>query len=207
MAAVTCFYTAVKVYERIALDVGTLMEICRGSYAEDNITTMEKDILEGLGWRVSVFTPMDFVRTMLELLSADEVPPRVRDCLIRGCQEHIDRAVADVYFSRRRPGAVVGTACLAAALTECDVIPPLRKLGIWTSLSERCNFDISSDEVLEAQDRLLSGAIPTENGRDASNAVSSSEVPENLSAKGSMAVAHNGVNEGESPKSVMKAAA
>jgi len=49
---------------------------------------MESNILEGLGWRVSVFLPMDFVDTMLELLSA-KMPPYVHDSLIQGCKECI----------------------------------------------------------------------------------------------------------------------
>ncbi|KAL7541266.1 hypothetical protein ACHAXR_012027 [Thalassiosira sp. AJA248-18] len=160
LASITSFYIAVKIYEPVVLGIDLLLQICRGRYAESDILCMEMDILSTLGWRVACHTPMDFVRHMLELLSSDkEVSSSGSLLLERACQKHLDYAITDIGFSCMKP-SVVAISCLASSLTESDALSLTQKQTIWVQLSELCDFDLSSQEVIVAQQCLLSHSSP-----------------------------------------------
>eukprot|EP00571_Detonula_confervacea_P014616 CAMPEP_0172309086 /NCGR_PEP_ID=MMETSP1058-20130122/9480_1 /TAXON_ID=83371 /ORGANISM="Detonula confervacea, Strain CCMP 353" /LENGTH=193 /DNA_ID=CAMNT_0013021639 /DNA_START=58 /DNA_END=636 /DNA_ORIENTATION=+ len=99
LAAITAFYTAVKIYEPVVLGIDMLIQICRGTYTEADIVSMEKEILSALDWRVSCRTAIDFSRDLLELLSDEQVPSYVSDSLIGACQKHLDYAITDINLS------------------------------------------------------------------------------------------------------------
>jgi hypothetical protein len=159
LAAITCFYTAVKIYEPVVLGIDMLVRICRGTYAEEDVARMEKEILTALDWRVSCHTPMDFARTLLELCDEAELPSNVSSSLLERCQEHLNYAVTDLSFSCCKP-SVVGISCLASALTESDDLSLTQKEDLWLRLSDIVDFDLSSQLVLVVQQRLLSNSSP-----------------------------------------------
>ena len=88
LAAITVFYTAVKIYEPVVLGIDMLIQICRGTYNMNDIVEMKNDILSALDRRVLGHTPMDFVMYLLELLP-DQPPLKVY-------QKHVDYAVIDI---------------------------------------------------------------------------------------------------------------
>ena len=158
LAAITVFYTAVKIYEPVVLGIDMLIQLSRGMYKKSDIVEMEKDILSALDWRVSNHTPMDFARYLLELLPG-QVPSYDSVSLLEICQEHVDFAVTDIYFSCCTP-SVVGISCLASSLTQSYNLSLLEKQALWVTLSELCHFDLSPKEVIAARQRLLSHALP-----------------------------------------------
>lgn len=160
LAAITAFYTAVKIYEPVVLGIDMLIKICRGTYTESDIVSMEKDILTALEWRVSCYTPMDFARSLLQLLHDEEVPLYVSDSLLQACQMHLDHAVTDMHLSCHTPASSLGISCLASSLMESDALSLAEKQLIWGQFSEICDFDLSSKEVLAAQQCLLSHSSP-----------------------------------------------
>lgn len=119
LAAITAFYTAVKIYEPVVLDVDMLVQICRGSYRNSDIIGMEQDLLSALNWRVAVHTPMDVARCLVELLPA-RLSPRTAEQLLEACQRHVRAALSDVAFLPCAPSAV-GLGCLRRALRERPV--------------------------------------------------------------------------------------
>jgi len=160
LAAITSFFTAVKIYEPVMLDIDTLIEICHDTYDEYDIISMEHDILSALDWRVACHTPMDFVRHLLELLP--ELSSHDSNTILQVCQKHIDEyAVKDIYFSPFAP-SIVGISCLAISLAVIDTLSLSKAEGIWYQLSESCdNFELSSKEVMSVQQRLLLRVTPT----------------------------------------------
>jgi len=160
LAAITAFYTAVKIYEPVVLGIDMLIQICRGAYTQDDIVSMENDILAALDWRVSCHTPMDFARNLLELVSDEEVALRVSDNLLESCQKHLDFAITDISFSCFKP-SILGTSCLATSLMDSDLLSFSEKQSIWVRLTELCNFDLSSSEAVAIQQCFLSHAHPT----------------------------------------------
>jgi len=159
LAAITAFYTAVKIYEPIVLGIDMLIEICRGTYTEADIESMEYDILSALNWRVSCHTPMDFARDLLELISDEQVPSHVSDSLLKACQKHLNYAITDINLSCFKP-SILGSSCLASSLMESDLLSFSEKQAIWAQLSELCSFELSSKEVVAVQQCLLSHANP-----------------------------------------------
>lgn len=161
LAAITSFYTAVKIYEPVVLGMDILIQICRGTYSELHITSMENEILNTLGWRVSCHSPMEFARHLLELLpEEDDIPSSCcdTDALLEDCQKNVDHAIADMYFSSFAP-SVVGIGCLANALTKNNALTLSEKETIWSRLSKskepECRlFDLSSKEVIAVIHRL-----------------------------------------------------
>lgn len=159
LAAITSFYLAVKIYEPVVVPVDMLLQICHGTYIESDILSMEKDILCALGWRVSCFTPLDFARHLMQLLSKEqEVSASISDSILESCAKHLEYATTKLGFSCIKP-SIVGISCLASSLTECNALSDVEKQAIWDELSESCDFDLSSKEVLAAQQYLLSHVV------------------------------------------------
>lgn len=158
LAAITAFYTAVKIYEPVVLGIDMLLQICRGTYTESDVLSMEMDILSTLGWRVSVHTPMEFARHLLEMLP-EQVDSIIYCSVLEACQEHLDYVITDVHLSCSKPSDV-GISCLASSLSESDLLSLTQKQAIWMQLSELCDFDLSSHEVVGAQQCLMAQLSP-----------------------------------------------
>lgn len=155
LAAITSFYTAIKISEPVVLGIDMLVQICRGTYKQSDIINMENDILSALNWRVSGHTPMDFARHLLELLTEQkQLSSHDSDSLLEICQKHVDFTISDIYFSSCTP-STVGISCLASSLVDCR-----QRHAIWATLSELCQFDLLPNEVIVAQQRLWSHFSP-----------------------------------------------
>ncbi|KAL7547966.1 hypothetical protein ACHAWF_011242 [Thalassiosira exigua] len=157
LACITAYYTAVKMHEPVVLGVDMLTQICRGTYGESDIVDMESDILRALEWRVSGHTPMDFVRTLLELLPEGQMSSTATESILEDCQEHLDRAVSDLSSTSSKP-SVVGASCLASSLAKNRLLTASQKRATWIALNKYC--DLSSAEVVAVTSRLFSDAKP-----------------------------------------------
>lgn len=146
LAAITCFYTAVKTYEPVELGVDLLAKMCRNFYSEADIIAMESDILFALEWRVSGPTPMDFVRHMIQLLPSNESNTSL---LLDGTVSYMDQTVNDVQFSSFKP-SVVGATCLLSSLAQTNCLRPEDLDSFWVKLSQI----IDLTDVTELQKRL-----------------------------------------------------
>lgn len=62
LAAITPFYTAVKIHEPVVLGIDMLLVVCRHAYTEVDFVSMEMDILSAISWRVSCHTAIDYAR-------------------------------------------------------------------------------------------------------------------------------------------------
>ncbi|KAL3762347.1 hypothetical protein ACHAWU_003852 [Discostella pseudostelligera] len=156
LAAVTAFYTAVKIHEPVVLGVDVLVMLCRGIHTEEDIINMEYDILTALEWRVSCPTGMDFARSICELIREDDnLPSYIADSILGSCEQHMDNAVADINFWCCRP-SVLGISCVVSALAASDVLTLEESQAIWVRLSTLCNFDLSSVDIAAAQQYLMS---------------------------------------------------
>lgn len=145
LAAITCFYTAVKINEPVELTVDLLVKMCRGFYSGADIIAMEKDILFALEWRVSGPTPMDFVRHIIELLPSCES----NTSLLENAQKYMDMTVTDVQFSFFKP-SVVGASCLISSFTQtyCTYSDDLESFRV------RLSQIIDLADVMELQKKL-----------------------------------------------------
>jgi len=160
LAAITAFYTAVKIHEPVQLGMATLLKLCRGFYNQETIVAMENDILSSLEWRISLSstTPMEYVRHFLELLP---LRSDVADVILEGAETHMDCATGDVFFSTCLASSV-GVACLAGAIDDTCVLSSLEKDALWCQLSRKLDFDIASNEIRKVELKLLAKSTTCE---------------------------------------------
>jgi hypothetical protein len=86
LAAMTSLYLAIKMHTDTGSDeesarrkrfrLSSFVELSRGQFGQDDICTMELQILQTLQWKVHPVTPMTFVSYYLTLLPRRELMPR-----------------------------------------------------------------------------------------------------------------------------------
>jgi hypothetical protein len=155
LAAITCFYTATKIYEPVVLGLDMLIQICRDTYTEEDIIAMERDILSALQWKVAVHTSMEFIRTLLELVQELAAHAHVVDSLLLSCQKHMNHVITQLSLSTCKP-SIVGISCLASALTESKLLSLTQKQIIWGTLSKKVPFNLMPTQVIAAHQQSLS---------------------------------------------------
>eukprot|EP00956_Cyclotella_meneghiniana_P003848 scaffold4649_cov72-Cyclotella_meneghiniana.AAC.10 len=107
LAAMTCLYMAIKLFEPVVFDTALLSEVSHGCYDENEIKTMELDILQGLNWRMNGPTAYDFLHHFIMLLLNEA---------------HIDKAFAAVLLNLSRFQVEIAVSDYNLALEEPSVI-------------------------------------------------------------------------------------
>lgn len=143
LAAITSFYTAIKIHEPIVLGIDMLRVLCRNAYTETDFVSMEIDILSAVDWRVSRHTAMDFARDLFELIREDGfLPSVVLDRLIQDCERNMSNAIADIRSSCCKPSEL-GSYCVAIALAESTELSDTKKIAMCIRQLESCDVDLS----------------------------------------------------------------
>jgi hypothetical protein len=138
LAAITAFYTAVKIHEPVVLGIDMLQLVCRRAYTEDDFESMEMDILNAIEWRVSCHTAIDHARVLLELICLDEcLPSCVARDLVDDCERRIDDAIEDIRLSCLGQSEL-GMRCVASSLNENEFLSPKVKEDMWIRLLDSC---------------------------------------------------------------------
>ena len=151
LAAITCFYIAVKLYEPVELDVETLAKLCKGYYAESKILDMETEILFALEWKVSCPTPMDFVREFVQLLPK-QVKDDFSDRFLEESLKLCEQSSKDFFFTFCKP-SVIAASCIASCLTGTNVLSKCERQAFWVKLGRITDLI----GVMDAQNKLLRG--------------------------------------------------
>ena len=161
LTAISAFFLAVKLNEPVEFSVDLLVKLCQGKYSENDILSMERDILFTLDWRVSGPMPMDFARQLFELLP-EHVHSSNLDYLMKTARRHMDYASSEFYFSSCKP-SVVGAGCVLSALSETDILTLAELDEFCDELLNALDFEESSFvQVLEVQKRLMSQSLISE---------------------------------------------
>lgn len=144
LAAITSFYTAVKIHEPVVLGIDMLLVVCRHAYTEDEFESMEMDILSAIGWRVSCHTAIDYARALLELIREDEcLTSVIVRSLLSDCERQMGVAIADIRFSCLKQSEL-GTRWVAISVAENECLSLSEKEAVLTLLSESCDINPSS---------------------------------------------------------------
>ena len=154
LAAITAFYTAVKIHEPVVLGIDMLLVVCRHAYTEDDFASMEMDILSAINWRVSCHTAIDYARTLLELIREEEhLPSSIANGLLGDCEKKMGDAIADIRFLCCKQSEL-GIYCVAFSLSENKWLSLSEKEAIWVRLSESCDVDLSLMRGAASQQNL-----------------------------------------------------
>jgi hypothetical protein len=143
LAAITAFYTVIKIHEPIVLGLDMLILLSRNAYSEADFVSMELDILSAIEWRVSYHTAMDFARTLLELIRSDGILPSVViDRLIKDCESKMSAAITDISSSCCKPSEL-GIQNVEISLGELSELTATKKEAICIQILEACDVDLS----------------------------------------------------------------
>jgi hypothetical protein len=117
LAAMTCLYIAIKLFEPLAMDTGLLSSISQGCYSESDISDMEKEILTSLGWRMNGPTSHDFLSHILEVLpsSASSSCESIMRTISDFSRFQVELAVSDYDLAIQKPSIVALAAILNSA--------------------------------------------------------------------------------------------
>lgn len=98
LAAMTCLYSAIKVFEPEAMEPSIISNLSRGAYTVDDVEEMERNILSSLGFRVNVPTAMAFAHHFLALLPADAISAEDQTAIIELVKLQVEKSVNHYEF-------------------------------------------------------------------------------------------------------------
>lgn len=145
LAAITCYFIAVKINEPVQLGMDLLVQMCRGCYEKSEITSMEQDILFSLEWRISAPTPLDFMRHILALL------PSIDECIIDSAEQLMANANKHLIISTCAPSAAA-CACIGLSFREADICMSPDQELFWNEICRVIELDAS--DLLGIQQQL-----------------------------------------------------
>lgn len=113
LAAMTCLYMAIKLFEPVAFDTALLSEVSHGCYDEKEIETMELDILQGLNWRMNGPTAYDFLHHFIMLLPNETSSDKSFVSLLLNLSRfQVEIAVSDYNLALEKPSVTAFAAIL-----------------------------------------------------------------------------------------------
>ncbi|KAL3795634.1 hypothetical protein HJC23_002041 [Cyclotella cryptica] len=117
LAAMTCLYMAIKLFEPMAMDTALLSEISHGCYDEEDIERMEQDILQALGWRMNGPTTHDMLSHLIMLLpkATYRDDDSVASALLDFSRFQVEIAISDYGLALEKPSVVALAAILNSA--------------------------------------------------------------------------------------------
>eukprot|EP01083_Nonionella_stella_P219956 787422_1 len=174
LAAMTCLYIAVKIYEPFELDANLMSRLSRGIHSAEEICELEYEILVSLQWKLANPTPFQFVNYLLSLLpeSAKPVAPLLYenshfqtelaagDYTFVPCIKSSTVAIASILNSMG--SALSGVDQSSSAFNEC--VQYIREI------SRAFELDIDSPLVNAVRERLLN-AFAKQSGYELSQGV------------------------------------
>jgi len=117
LAAMTCLYLAVKLYEPGTLPMQAMINLSRGYFTVEQMTAMEMEILRILSWHVHPPTSLCFVRHFLQLIPS-ELPNAMKNDVMELARFLTELAVIDYFFVPRS----MSSLALVAVLHAMDIL-------------------------------------------------------------------------------------
>jgi hypothetical protein len=107
LAAMTCLFMAIKIFEPKMIDMTLLVQLSRGSYDSQDFKKMEFDILFGLNWYLNDPTPMNFMVCYLALLPLHESSVAIQHQVIyEHAKFQVELALVDYEMMINTPSSI-----------------------------------------------------------------------------------------------------
>ncbi len=95
LAAMTCLYIAIKIFEPKMIETTLLSELSRGCYSPQDIKNMEIQILFDLKWHLNDPTPLSYLTNFLDLVTYENGAAFDRKALFDLARYQIELSVLD----------------------------------------------------------------------------------------------------------------
>lgn len=107
LCAMTCLYTAIKIFEPKMIDTALLAQLSRGSYGPEDFKKMEMDILLELNWYLNDPTPNNFLELFLELLPLHMCEMQIDEMTLKEHAKYqIELAIVDYGIMIHDPSSI-----------------------------------------------------------------------------------------------------
>jgi len=153
LAAMTCLFIAIKLFEPGRLSMLSMIELSRGYFTVEQMAAMEMSILKALSWHVHPPTAYCFAKHILYVLPYASVTMDVRYDILEHARFLTELSVIDYYFVIHRPSAVA-LAALLNAMEEVSGVLTTARTDLIRAIQKIPGFDASASDVLECRNRL-----------------------------------------------------
>jgi hypothetical protein len=153
LAAMTCFYTAVKIHEEAAISPKFLEDLSQKAYSVQDVETMEVRILNALQWRLNTPTAMTFLRLYLDLIPPTMLKKSTRAKAAAIAQIQVEASVGEYRYVTGNNSSIAFGA-LMNALSDLQV----ESLSISWLVSEATSIDCNCPYIQEIKQFLWQDA-------------------------------------------------
>ena len=120
--ALTCFYTAVKTHDYLAMDPSFAANTLSGGiYSPQQVVETEESLLWALRWRLNPPTPLSFCRQLLALIPTNVLDSAARSIVYDAARFQIEMALCE--------SMLVEDGCTASTVAICAVTNALECLA------------------------------------------------------------------------------
>jgi hypothetical protein len=149
LAAMTALLISIKMVDSTVVKLQSMVVLGRGIFTEDDVISMEKEMLCTLKWRVHPPTPVCFLRQFLRLL-----PPAVSSTtryVIAEVTRFISEISVCLYKFVKFPPSVVAYAGMLIAMERIDevTLSMLQRHAIFSSMTRYAGLDHLSSVVVD----------------------------------------------------------
>lgn len=177
LAAMTCFYTAVKIHEDEVMDLKMVEFLSQGLFTQDQVVEMERLLLQSLQWRMNPPTALAFVRQFMELFPDDVLSESEREELYDVSTLQTELALQSSVFVGGK-ASDIGLAALKNSLLLSSTMHPKRRRVLSRILDDHlCTAE--SEDILDMQEKLCSAMATRNSSSDDHHASCSSSVDKN----------------------------
>jgi hypothetical protein len=169
LASMACLYVAIKVHERVELDVSAFVLLSRGSYTVSQIYAMELKVLTALDWNIYPPTETAFVRAFMALFPRSDMSVETKRTIYNLALHQTQIATCTYCLSVGvRPSAValasvMNAIQLVSSHNAGDVGPTrnhqnnvqLKYATLRKHLESELGFDLQSENVTLSKRHLL----------------------------------------------------
>ena len=153
LTSLATLFISVKINETKNLRLNTLANLSRNQFSANDITRMERKILETLSWRVNPLTHVGFVSHLLRFLSGISKP--VRRDIFELSRYLCELSSCDSYFVQYNPSSVAyGAILYVFDYISTHRLPLLFRKYFNTNMSELLGLSMHSPEVIAVRRRM-----------------------------------------------------
>ena len=136
LASMTAIFLAIRITGSGNLRLHELTSMSRGGITIQDVITMGRAMIQELTWDHRIWTPVDFIKTLLDFLPC-EIGDSRRQLFLEYASYLVEIAVCDIFLSHSKPSELALAAVLNSlqAQKALDVLPFTRSLKQVTSMN------------------------------------------------------------------------
>jgi hypothetical protein len=167
LAAMTCLYLAIKIFEPRMIETRLLSDLSRGCYSPEDIKKMEIDIIFDLKWHLNDPSPLSYLMNCLALIPFEHGAEINRVMILDLARYQIELSVLD-YKLMTQSASNIAIAALTSSIAlvfsdrgieinQSELLTPMGK--IFTSEFQSCSISEISQRLEDLHNREIPGIL------------------------------------------------